>query len=482
MFKVIAMPRVPPRTLAAVLTLAGIVALVMCMLGTAFEWPFLTGAPANQKAPNNVADAGCGDGLKAALDPGSIANAKSAADDANGKFRIVDVLPRTIRLGGRLCVVVAGVASEAGEKKLKKDVEDNETKVKDLQTQLDTPLDAKTKTETEKKLDVANVALSVAKAAQNQPPPVVDVTLFLNGRRTPMSLKVPAIPAPQTLVFEFGQTPDAASDDAKFWRGLLANKTNSGSMPLKIGVSRSQSSTPEAEARSSIELRVYWPYIVGLGALSMALLLTGFAIFAAKSSVLRDHSLTNIDLAEQNARTARDAAAADPTNADLQKAKTKAEDELKECMASPTRDDPAGTFSLGRTQMALWLWLSTAGFIFLWLTLGIYRNVITEAILVLLGINSVTGIAAVILDRDDLKNPIRVKSKRFWSDLLSDEDGPKLHRIQMIGWTAILAVIFIWNVVANFIFVEFDTNLLLLMGIVNSTYLGFKTQEKAAKK
>jgi hypothetical protein len=30
----------------------------------------------------------------------------------------------------------------------------------------------------------------------------------------------------------------------------------------------------------------------------------------------------------------------------------------------------------------------------------------------------------------------------------------------------------------NFVFVDFDTNLLLLMGIASSTYLGFKTQEK----
>ena len=48
----------------------------------------------------------------------------------------------------------------------------------------------------------------------------------------------------------------------------------------------------------------------------------------------------------------------------------------------------------------------------------------------------------------------------------------------MIVWTSILAIIFIWNVVWNFAFVDFDTNLLLLMGIASSTYLGFKTQEK----
>jgi hypothetical protein len=62
-------------------------------------------------------------------------------------------------------------------------------------------------------------------------------------------------------------------------------------------------------------------------------------------------------------------------------------------------------------------------------------------------------------------------------DILCDSQGAKLQRIQMVIWTCILGIIFTWNVVWNFVFVDFDTNLLLLMGIASSTYLGFKTQE-----
>ena len=39
-------------------------------------------------------------------------------------------------------------------------------------------------------------------------------------------------------------------------------------------------------------------------------------------------------------------------------------------------------------------------------------------------------------------------------------------------------MIFVWNVVWNFVFVDFDSNMLLLMGIANSMYVGFKTQER----
>ena len=124
--------------------------------------------------------------------------------------------------------------------------------------------------------------------------------------------------------------------------------------------------------------------------------------------------------------------------------------------------------------------LTTAGFIFLWLTLGIYLNVITASILVLLGINGATGLAAVALDQPATGGapPVPAESKSFLRDLTCDGDGPKLQRIQVVIWTCILAVIFFWNTVWNFVFVDFDTNLLLLMGIANSMYLGFKPREK----
>ena len=62
-----------------------------------------------------------------------------------------------------------------------------------------------------------------------------------------------------------------------------------------------------------------------------------------------------------------------------------------------------------------------------------------------------------------------------------DGEGAKLQRIQVMAWTSILALIFVWNVVSYFNFVDFDKYLLLLMGIANSSYLGFKPFEKPAK-
>jgi hypothetical protein len=278
---------------------------------------------------------------------------------------------------------------------------------------------------------VAGVAAKPADAQAGASSPV-ELVLLLNNQRTNLSTKADAIPGPQLLVYPFGEHADATSDDSKFWRGLLAGKTKNGTMTLSVAVAKAQGNEPSARAGTSIDFIVYETGILSLGLASMVVLVLAFAIFAKSSTVLRDSN--------------------------------------------------GITYSLARAQMALWLGLSVAGFIFLWLTLGFYLHVITSAILVLLGINGVTGLAAIVMDKPaagaaaPATPPV---SRGFWTDLVCDDDGsPQLHRIQMMAWTFILAIIFGWNVFWNFIFVDFDPNLLLLMGIASGTYLGFKTQEK----
>lgn len=290
---------------------------------------------------------------------------------------------------------------------------------------------------------VAGVAAKPA-TPPSSPPAQADIMLYLNNERTLLSEKADSVPGPQLLIFPFGEHVDATTEPSKFWRGLVAGKTTNGSMQLSVGVSKTQGSAPSSPPVKAIEFVVYKKPILALGAVAMAVLVVAFGFFAASTTVLRD---------------------------------------------TPTTDDagkPNGTYSLGRTQMALWLVLSVAGFIFLWLTLGFYLNVITNGILILLGINSVTGLAAILIDQPpvranqpaaDAVAPVRT-TQGFLEDLVCDQDGAKLHRLQMMIWTCILAVIFAWNVVWNFVFVNFDTNLLLLMGIVSGTYLGFKPREK----
>jgi hypothetical protein len=461
----------------------GIAALALCILATALDdympsWllqPF-GNQPRNESVKTSQASRDCNTALAEALDPNSEKNRASAALDAAGKLRIAGLFPLEIRLGSRLCLVLAGVASAATEELSAKNAAAKLGVVEAIQAQIKTEANVDKKAELQKKL--AN-AFSEVVATENQPHPTVEIAVFLNGFSSPSILKVPATPDPQLVTYTFGVTANASSDDANFWRNLLSTKTQWGLLQVMVGVSKSKSTGPETEYVRPIGFRLYWPTIVFVGAASMFLLTAAFSIFAGRSTILRNHQLTKIEVAEYNVRIAKNAAAKDSANTSLSDIATQAEGELSKWRNRSDKDEFAGTFSLGRTQMALWLGLSIAGFVFLWLTLGFYQNVVTKAILVLLGINSLTGLTALVLDKDE---PDRPRSKAisvgFWNDLGSDGEGIKLQRIQMIAWTCILAVIFLWNVIANFIFVEFDPYLLLLMGIVNSTYLGFKSQEE----
>ena len=381
---------------AKLLAAIGSVLLIACIVWTARE------------APPPVTSIECRDNLRAELAIDPTKKEQNDKDNA-GTLRVAGVWPKSVTLGSRLCVVVAGVApAPTGAQK---------------------PGDAAI--------------------------PAVGVNLYLNEAATKLSAKAEAAPGPQLLIYEFGEHTDASSDEGKFWRSLLAGKTMNGVMPLSVGVSKSQSSAPSALAPGNIDLIVYKTRILAVGGVAMLVLLVAFVVFAANSTVLRD------------------TADFDPVTG------------------------PTGTYSLGRTQMALWLVLSVAAFIFLWLTLGFYLHVITSAVLVLLGINGATGLAAIVIDKPKSAAPAPAApgappaavapvaavpartSLGFIEDLICDAEGAKLQRLQMVIWTCVLAVIFVWNVVGNFVFADFDTNLLLLMGIASSTYLGFKMQEKA---
>lgn len=76
----------------------------------------------------------------------------------------------------------------------------------------------------------------------------------------------------------------------------------------------------------------------------------------------------------------------------------------------------------------------------------------------------------------DLTGPYR--SKGFIRDLINDAAGATVHRFQMLAWTAILGMIYIFRVYWDLQMPQFGTNLLALMGISGGIYLGFKVPER----
>ncbi|MEO6685203.1 MAG: hypothetical protein ABIN24_04530 [Dyadobacter sp.] len=204
-------------------------------------------------------------------------------------------------------------------------------------------------------------------------------------------------------------------------------------------------------------------------------------------------------------------------------------------------DGSLTSYSLARFQMAFWFTLTIISFFFIWLITDAY-DIITPTILALIGISAGTSLSAVIIDdsksqellqqtvtlktekstleRDiqeldlqitttpspanltDLRLAKRTKSDRleqiiplidrnitiltakkskgFLNDVLTDVNGISFHRLQMLIWTFVLGIIFLYSVWKSLSMPDFSATLLALEGLTAGTYLGFKFPEKQA--
>jgi hypothetical protein len=193
------------------------------------------------------------------------------------------------------------------------------------------------------------------------------------------------------------------------------------------------------------------------------------------------------------------------------------------------RDMKGGFYSLGKSQMAFWGLLVVLTFVGVWVVTGTMERIPSQ-VLILLGISGATGLSAVVigenkkaskdseiqnsltklreeqqtLQKEQLLNsttfpqaskdrlvsikseievlsqqPASHQSPKFWQDICNDGDGMSFHRLQVVIWTMVLGMIFVWSVAQVISMPEFSETLLILLGISNGTYLGFKIPEKS---
>jgi len=195
-------------------------------------------------------------------------------------------------------------------------------------------------------------------------------------------------------------------------------------------------------------------------------------------------------------------------------------------------------YSLGRWQMAFWFTLIFAAFVGIYVLTSNYHT-ITPQTLWLMGIAASSGIAAVAVDvikdtpadaanrglqalglntyadvertrqeisdrEDQLKaNPatniaqklnLEIRDRRllltayenaiksfvsegWFKDITTDLNGSALHRVQALAWTLALGVVFVVGAITDHVMPQFDPSLLLLLGISNAGYIGFKYPE-----
>jgi hypothetical protein len=195
------------------------------------------------------------------------------------------------------------------------------------------------------------------------------------------------------------------------------------------------------------------------------------------------------------------------------------------------RDQDTGYYSLGKSQMAFWGLLVVLAFVGVWILTGTMEYIPQQA-LILLGISGATGLSAILIgnskkgvqdgtaknvtelrqEEQNLKEqkeknpaafaqenesqltaisqkiaelslqpgnpPQPVQSRGFWRDICDDGNGVSFHRLQVVIWTLVLGTVFIGYVADGMSIPEFPETLLILMGISNLTYLGFKIPEK----
>jgi len=140
--------------------------------------------------------------------------------------------------------------------------------------------------------------------------------------------------------------------------------------------------------------------------------------------------------------------------------------------------------SIGRLQMSIWFFVIIISFVYLWSTTGSLAGVNATAF-ALMGISGGTTMVSAFVTSNQVWDASqraqngngKSEASNWLLDLLSDENGPTIHRFQMLAWTLVLSVVFINGVLSEYAMPVFSNELLGLMGISSGVYVGFKMKE-----
>jgi hypothetical protein len=360
--------------------------------------------------------------------------------------RITGLQPAALELNHALCVQVDNVVAPTKEAELLANLRLSAEKV----ALADVAAKSTTATTPAKPADTSSAAtladatqiaakanLASAKNAFDEGQKGRTIVLYLNGKASPLKAVAQPIPGPQTLVFDIAAPDDASSADAAYWRSLLSEPAKDGRIPLRVGVaeegapapptSLNKVNGPTAKDKDDVTFLLYTPWLMWTATVAMVGILLGIFGLAYGTTLFRGGS------------------------------------------------DTGSAYSLSLVQMAIWLILTTTGFVYIWIVTGQYLSVFTSGLFVLIGISGATAAVAQTLNRNDAP-----RSNGFMNDIVGKWVGGEvqLQRLQVIAWTLILALIFIWNVLGKLVLTPFDTNLLVLTGIANGIYVSLKPQEK----
>jgi hypothetical protein len=307
------------------------------------------------------------------------------------------------------------------------------------------------------------------------------IVLYLDGRALKSLKPIAPNPDGKFLTFELRQTEDSR----QAWNAILG-KPDFKPRDLKVSVGfEDEFALAGAGKLPELKLRVIPHWWFALWSLIFVLMAVVFVWLVHGSSVIRDR-VPPVD-GEAGAK---------------------------------------GTYSLSKSQGALWFFVIVAAYLFIGCVTGDFSDSLNGTALILLGIGAGTVVGSAVIDvqkdtpealeaqaaqaaalktwlddkKDEKVDPknadllaqkerkqslhckLTGRSESFLKDILSDAHGVNFHRFQMAAWTLVLAIIFIAEVYENLAMPTFNATLLGLLGLSAGTYLGMKIPEPTTQK
>lgn len=151
-------------------------------------------------------------------------------------------------------------------------------------------------------------------------------------------------------------------------------------------------------------------------------------------------------------------------------------------------DKVAPPYSLSRLQLLVWTVVISCSYIYVVFCLNNDPSVVIEinkTALFLLGISLVTKGAASTIDnaQSEGKRNQDEPSTGFFTDILSDDEGVSIHRMQNFIWSVIAITVYICILFGDHTspaeLPTLDNTLLILTGLSSAGYLGMKLGENS---
>jgi hypothetical protein len=156
---------------------------------------------------------------------------------------------------------------------------------------------------------------------------------------------------------------------------------------------------------------------------------------------------------------------------------------------------PTGSqYSLAFTQIAFWTLIVLISYLYLWLGTQNY-NSLTASALIIMGISAATTSGSRLISKRRYQSVLAARPKEgdgsalsentylrdsrgFFNDLFCDDNGSSISRWQMVLWTGVMGLVFLWVVVREKKMPEFSDYQLMLIGISSGAYLLLKPFEQ----